>query len=105
MSAHTYASSYPPPDTTPVDPAVARFFERFYAASDDRDAPLDDYVGLFAPDAVFVLASKKSVGHDGEMSLTSPPLPFPIHSSTKLQSVVTNYILLRIFSVYRNQDN
>lgn len=60
--SHTYKSDYPSDLTT--DPEIVQFFEDFYKTSDTPGAH-DKYVDLFTKDAQFVLASKRSVGHDG----------------------------------------
>ena len=60
--AHSYQSAYP--SDASVDPEIVQFIEKFYTTSDDPDA-LDNYVDLFEKDATFILASKKSIGHDG----------------------------------------
>ncbi|CAI6084193.1 hypothetical protein V2G26_020211 [Clonostachys chloroleuca] len=59
--SHTYKSDYPSDLTT--DPEIVQFFEDFYKTSDTPGAH-DKYVDLFTKDAQFVLASKRSVGHD-----------------------------------------
>lgn len=56
-----YTSEYP---SVPFDPAFKRFFEDFYAISDNVDAH-SEYVDSFTKDATLIMASKKAQGSEG----------------------------------------
>ena len=60
-----YASEYP---STAFDPAFKRFFEDFYAISDNPDAN-SEYVDSFTNDATLIMASKKAHGSEGTVSI------------------------------------
>lgn len=68
----SYASEYP---SIPFDPAFKKFFEDFYATSDDPNAH-DVYVQSFTKDATLIMASKKAHGSEGkciaQLSLSHP---------------------------------
>jgi len=59
--AHSYASQYPA--NTKVDAGIKGFFEKFYSISDTPSAH-SEYVNSFTDTAIFILASKKAVGHE-----------------------------------------
>jgi hypothetical protein len=59
----SYTSEYP---SIPFDPAFKKFFEDFYATSDDPDAH-DAYVQHFTKDATLIMASKKGQGPEGDL--------------------------------------
>lgn len=61
-----YTSEYP---SNAFDPAFKRFFEDFYAISDNPDAN-NEYVESFTSDATLIMASKKAQGSEGMVSMT-----------------------------------
>jgi hypothetical protein len=60
-----YTSEYP---SNAFDPAFKRFFEDFYAISDNPDAN-NEYVDSFTSDATLIMASKKAQGSEGMISM------------------------------------
>ena len=58
--------AYPIPAATPssLHPSVQLFLSKYYEDSDNPTAH-EAWTDAFAPDAVFVLGSKKVVGRDG----------------------------------------
>ncbi|KAJ4304750.1 hypothetical protein N0V90_000278 [Kalmusia sp. IMI 367209] len=61
----SYTSDYP---AIPFDPAFKKFFEDFYAISDNPDAH-DAYVQSFTKDAALIMASKKAQGSEEILAL------------------------------------
>ncbi|KAF9741829.1 hypothetical protein PMIN03_008316 [Paraphaeosphaeria minitans] len=61
----SYTSEYP---SILFDPAFKKFFEDFYATSDNPDAH-DAYVQYFTKDATLVMASKKGQGSEEILAL------------------------------------
>lgn len=59
----SYTSEYP---SVPFDPAFKKFFEDFYAISDDPNAH-DTYVQQFTKDATLIMASKTGQGSEGNL--------------------------------------
>ncbi|KAK2595292.1 hypothetical protein QQS21_007007 [Conoideocrella luteorostrata] len=57
--AHSYKPQYP--EGNPASAEIVKFFEDFYRTS-DIPGEHDQYVDLFAKDATFIMASKKSHG-------------------------------------------
>lgn len=64
--SHSYASEYPP--NISVADGIKLFFEAFYQTSDTPEAH-EKYVEFFTEDATAVMASKKVVGREGDISL------------------------------------
>ena len=62
MAEHDYSANWPA--NISVAEEVQTFFKDFYRLSDTPGID-EKYVEAFAPDATFVLASKKSTGRDG----------------------------------------
>jgi hypothetical protein len=58
----SYASEYPP--SVAFDTDYKKFFEEFYATSDDPSAH-DKYVSFFTEDATLIMASKTGKGSSG----------------------------------------
>ncbi|KAK7184972.1 hypothetical protein DPSP01_002800 [Paraphaeosphaeria sporulosa] len=61
----SYTSEYP---SIPFEPAFKKFFEDFYATSDNPDAH-DAYVQFFTKDAALIMASKKAQGSEEILAL------------------------------------
>lgn len=65
---HSYKSEYPSSPT--IDAGIQKFFEEFYEISDTPDVHAK-YLEQFSEDATFILGSKISKGHHGELSYFS----------------------------------